>query len=190
MAIIGAFDIDKGFSEYTYARNTSSGWKTPTQLKATALTNLGAASALGVTNGTATASRALVTDANNGIGGFRNTTSTRVFYQTAPQTVNATATMTAANILGGIITSTTAAAVAATLPLATALETALLLLHPGLQVDDAFEIVVINTGGTNAFTMTTNTGWTLVGTMAVAANTSARFWARRTAANTYTLYKV
>lgn len=190
MAIGGALDIDKGFSEYAYARNTSSGWKTPAQLKATALSNLGAASVLGVTNGAATASRALVTDANNGISGFRNTSTTRAFYQTAPQAVNATATMTAANVLGGIITSTTASAVAATLPLATALETALLLVYPGLQVDDTFEVTVINTGGTNAFTMTTNTGWTLVGTMAVAANTSARFWVRRTAANAYTLYKV
>lgn len=105
--------------------------------------------------------------------------------QVAPQTVNATATMTATNILARIVTSTTAATVAATLPLATDLDTAL----PDIAIDEAFEFVVINTGG-NAFTVTTNTGWTLVGAMAVAAGTSGRFEVRKTAAGAYTCYRV
>lgn len=149
----------------------------------------------GATAGTAVASKAVVLDANKGVSGVRDTSSTPVFVQAAPATVNATATMTAANLLLGLITSTTAAAVSATLPLASAVETALLLLYPGLQVNDSFDFTIINTGGTNALTVLTNTGWTLVGDMTVAPlavgdASQGVFRARRTAANTYTLYRV
>lgn len=105
--------------------------------------------------------------------------------QGTPATLNATGTLTAANLTSGIITSTTAAAVAATLPLATAMDTAL----PTFGANDAFDFSVIATGA-NAFTVTTNTGWTLVGVMVVATVTSGRFRARKTAAGAWTLYRL
>lgn len=109
--------------------------------------------------------------------------------QATPTSQNATGTMTAAQIMNGIITSTSAAAVAATLPLGSALETDLLAAYPSLATLDSFQFSVINTGP-NTVTMTTNTGWTLVGTMTVATLVSARFLVRRTAANTYVLYRL
>lgn len=108
--------------------------------------------------------------------------------QGAPAAVNTSATLTTANILAGIITSTTAAAVAATLPLATDMDIG----FPAFQAGDAFDFSVINIGGTNPITMTTNTGWTVTNTgqMAVAANTSGRFRARKTGAGAWTLYRI
>lgn len=123
------------------------------------------------------------------IGATRFSAANYLYNQGAPAAVNTTATMTAANLLTGIITSTTAAAVAGTLPLAADLETALVALFPAIQVNDAFEFSVISTGA-NTFTVTTNTGWTLVGNMAVATVTSSLFRAVRTAAGAYTLYRV
>lgn len=110
--------------------------------------------------------------------------------QPTPVAVNTTATTTAAALIGGLITSTTAAAVAMTLPLATDLNTALIGIYGTLAVGDAIEFTVVNTGGTNALTVTTNTGWTLVGVMAVAALTSGTFRATRTSATAYVLYRV
>lgn len=104
---------------------------------------------------------------------------------TAPVAVNTTATLTIAQILSGIITSTTAAAVTGTLPTGTLSDAA-----GETQEDEGFEWVVINTGGTNAFTVQANTDHTLVGAGAVAANTSGRFVTRKTAANTFVTYRV
>lgn len=101
-------------------------------------------------------------------------------FQGTPGTLNATGTLTGALILGGVVTSTTAAAVTATLdtgavidPLAT------------FAVGDSFEWVAVNTGGSNAFTVTASTGHTLTGSGAVAASTSGRFRTYKTAANTF-----
>ena len=145
----------------------------------------------GVTAGTAKASQALIADANVGISGFRDTRTTPLFGQGAANALNATGTLTAAMMVGGIVTSTTAAAVTATLDTGTLLETALLAIYPGLQNSDYFEFSVVNTGA-NGFTIATAAGWTDGGNgfAAVAAGTSARFGVRRTAANTYTIFKI
>lgn len=147
------------FSEFNAPLVTGSGVLSPTQRKAQAVANLG------MTGGS-------------------------IYTQAAAQAVDATVTMTAANILGGIITSSTAAAVSATLPLGSALETALLAAKGGaaLAVGDAFRFSVVNTGP-NTFTILTNTGWTLVGNMAVATAVSAEFIVFRTAAGLYTIQK-
>jgi len=142
--------------------------------------------------GVAKASSPMITDANVGISGFRDTRTTPIYTQGAAGTLNSTGTLTAALMLGQIVTSTTAAAVTATLDTGTLLETALIALYPGLQNNDYFEFTVINTGGANAFTIATATGWTDGGNgfVAVAAASSARFGVRRTAANTYTIFKI
>ena len=102
-------------------------------------------------------------------------------YQVTPGTLNATGTLTAALVLTGLVTSSTAAAVAGTLDTAALIDAA-----STFAVGDSFDYVIVNTGGTNAFTLTTSTGNTIVGTAAVAANTSGRFRMYKTAAATFT----
>jgi hypothetical protein len=145
----------------------------------------------GVTAGTVTASKALVVDANKGIGAFRITGQVVPFTQGAANALNSTGTQTAAMMLGGIITSTTAAGVTATLDTGTALDTAYLALFPGGAANDYIEWSVVNTGG-NSYTQATAAGWTDGGNLfvAVATATSARFGARRTGANAWTGWKI
>ena len=129
---------------------------------------------------------------------FSNANTGRGFVQKAapaPATATNTATLTTAQIMNGIIVGTPTAAAAYTLPLAANLAAAL---PSGFAIDDGCEFSVINvaTGDTFAITMTTNTGWTLVGGMVVqenensAHNSAGRFLARKTAAATFTLYRL
>lgn len=104
--------------------------------------------------------------------------------QPAPNAFNTTGTLTEAQLLGGIITSTTAAAVAATVPTGTLLDAA-----AGLLVDEAFDVTFIATGA-NALTLTAAAGITIVGAAAVATATSGTFRFRKTAANTFVAYRV
>lgn len=106
--------------------------------------------------------------------------------QPAPVAVNTSATLTAAQQLSGIVTSTTAAAVSAQSATGAQLDTAL----PTLQVDESFDLTFINTGATNTLTLTANTGVTIVGAAAVALSTSGTFRFRKTAAATYVAYRV
>ena len=105
--------------------------------------------------------------------------------QPAPGTLNATGTLTIALIQGGIVTSTTAAAVTATLDTGTVCDAGLT-----IAVNESFDWSAINTGGANAFTVTAATGHTIVGAGAVAASTSGRFRTRKTAANTFVTYRI
>lgn len=105
--------------------------------------------------------------------------------QPTPGTLNATGTLTAALVFGGIVTSTTAAAVTATLDTGTIFDAA-----QTFAIGDYVDWTAINTGGTNAFTVTASTGHTVVGTAAVAANTSGRFRTTKTAANTFVTYRL
>lgn len=116
--------------------------------------------------------------------------------QGAPAAATVSATLTAANLTAGIITVNQGAsgATAQTLPLATAVDTAL----PDAAIGYSFDFSVINisTDAAEDCTMTTNTGWTLVGSMVVASNAAAtdksagRFKARKTAAGAWTLYRL
>ncbi len=58
------------------------------------------------------------------------------------------------------------------------------------DADDGFFWSAINTGGSNAFTVTASTGHTIVGAGAVAASSSGRFLSRRTAADTWVTYRL
>lgn len=106
-------------------------------------------------------------------------------YQGDPVAVNTTGAVSAAAILGGIVTSTTAAAVAGTIPTGTVMDAA-----SEMAIGDSVQWTVINTGGANAFTVTAATGHTIVGAAAVAASTSGLFLTRKTAANTYVTYRI
>lgn len=128
----------------------------------------------------------LIVNGNNGNGQVLASISTGAVVrpQGAPGALNATGALTAALILGGIVTSTTAAAVTATLPTGTVMDAAV-----NIEVGDAIEWTAINTGS-NAFTVTAADDHTVVGAGAVAAGTSGRFLTRRTAANTFVTYRV
>jgi hypothetical protein len=104
--------------------------------------------------------------------------------QGAPGVLNATGTLTAAMILSGIVTSTTGAAVAATLDTGAIVDAA-----SEFAIGDSFDWSVINTGG-NAFTVTASAGHTIVGTAAVATVTSAVWRTRKTAADTFVSYRL
>jgi hypothetical protein len=108
----------------------------------------------------------------------------RVGYQPTPGTLNATGTLTAALITGGIVTSTTAAAVAATLETGATLDAA-----TAMSIGDSFDWSAINTGG-NTFTVTASTGHTIVGVAAVVTVTSGQFRTLKTAAATFVTYRI
>jgi hypothetical protein len=108
-------------------------------------------------------------------------------YQTqgAPGVLNATGTLTAAMILSGIVTSTSAAAVAATLDTGAIMDAS-----SEFAIGDSFDWSVINTGP-NAFTVTAAaSGHTIVGTAAVATLTSAVWRTRKTASETFVSYRL
>lgn len=105
--------------------------------------------------------------------------------QAAPGALNATGTLTAALILGGIVTSSTAAAVTATLDTGAVMDAV-----TDMAIDTGFYWTAINTGGTNAFTVTASTGHTIVGQGAVTTVLSGRFFTRKTAADTFVTYRV
>lgn len=114
---------------------------------------------------------------------------TLVVRQGAPGTLNATGTLTAALLQTGIVTSTTAAVVTATLDTGTLMDTTFNAGDAPLLAGEGFAWSVINTGP-STFTVTAAAGHTVVGAGAVATATSARFFTRRTAANTYITYRL
>lgn len=123
--------------------------------------------------------------------------SVKLVKQGAQTAKSVSATLTAAEVLAGIITVNQAAGAtsAQQLPLASAMDTAL----PAAAADDAFDFSVINISTVDAedASITTNTGWTLVGNMDIHAysaagslNSSARFRARKTGSAAWTLYRI
>ncbi|HEX7891471.1 MAG TPA: hypothetical protein VF522_19120 [Ramlibacter sp.] len=112
-------------------------------------------------------------------------TGTRYFQQGAPASYAAAATLLAADLLGGLVQYTGAVA-NLTLPTAANLDAGVV---AGLANDRAFDFSVINTGSATA-TVVTNTGWTLVGAMTVAAGTPGAFRARKTGSGAYTAYRL
>lgn len=107
------------------------------------------------------------------------------YNQAAPAAVNATATLTVANLKTGIITSTSAAATDMTLPTGTLTEGGFAALYDNFT----FEWSVINTGP-SLVRVLAGTAHTIVGSGSVATGTSGRFASRRTAANTFVTYRL
>lgn len=105
--------------------------------------------------------------------------------QGTPGVLNATGTLTAAMIASGIVTSTTAAAVTATLDTGAVMDAAL-----EMEIGESFDWSAIATGA-NAFTVTAAaSGHTVVGAGAVATTTSGTFRTRKTAADTFVTYRL
>lgn len=107
------------------------------------------------------------------------------FYQRqpAPTSKAAAATLTAAEV-GTRILQYTGAAATVTMPTGTSMDTEFNLVN-----NLAFDFAVINTGS-GTCTLAVNTGVTAVGLLTTAANTSSLFRIRRSAANTYIMYRV
>jgi hypothetical protein len=112
---------------------------------------------------------------------------TGVVYKAQPAQTSkaAAATLTIAELLTGIVQYTGAAATL-TLPTGTLIEGGLPATFP---TDMSFDVSFINTGAA-LLTIGTATNLTLVGTMTVATLTSGILRFRKTAANTYTVYRI
>ena len=134
--------------------------------------------------------------AGKGSGGILMRSSVSV-KQSAPAAKTTSSTLATTDLLAGIITVNQAggATSAQQLPLASDLDTTL----NSFAADDAFDFSVINTSTVDAedASITTNTGWTLVGNLDIHAysaagslNSSARFRARKTGTAAWTLYRI
>jgi len=109
-----------------------------------------------------------------------------------PITATTTTTFTAAQVLNGLIlvNSGITANVAYTLPTVADLEAVLI---NSDKVGTSFTFRVVNLGtSSGTATITTNTGWTITGslTMVVPITTGAMLLARKSAAGAWTLYRV
>jgi hypothetical protein len=150
MAIIGALDRTKHFSEFGEPLDTGSGVQSPATRKALAIANLGISAtaaeinaAAGVTPGTVAASKAVVVDANKDVGSIRNLRVVREFfgYTVTSDATAGNRTYTAAEILGGIIVRDTAGSSRSdVLPSAALLVAAI----PGAAVGDVVKCRIIN----------------------------------------------
>lgn len=119
--------------------------------------------------------------------------------QAAPATATTAATLTAAQLLTGILNATptaTGATVAYTLPTGTLMDSAV-----GFEVNDSFDWVCINNAlaAADTITITAGTGHTIVGgpiVQSLHATTggitgySAVFRTRKTATNTFVTYRI
>lgn len=119
----------------------------------------------------------------------------RIAYtQFAEATYNTSATLLTSDMTNGIITSTQAlgSTITLTLPTGTLADAA-----TGLQINQGFEWSLLNlsgTPGTNTVTIAAGTGHTLVGEAVIGSSTTgtnaARFFTRKTAANTFKTYRI
>ncbi len=116
-----------------------------------------------------------------------NTMTTGVVYKNQPAEASkaAAATLTIAELLNGLIRYTGAAA-NLTLPTGTNIEGGVPATFP---TNMSFDFSVINTG-TGTATLVTAAGLTLIGAMGVAINITGVFRVRKTATNTFTVYRV
>ncbi len=108
----------------------------------------------------------------------------------APVTATATANLSVAQLTNGILLGSPGASAASyTLPTVAALEAAL----GNAKVGSSFPVSVVNVDGSGSgvITLVTNTGWTLVGLMTVAATagTAQLFRARKSGDGAWVLYR-
>jgi hypothetical protein len=122
----------------------------------------------------------------NIIGGFVSTQLAPT--QPTPTALTASATLTTAQIQTQIIQVTSATAVTLTMPTGTVIDGAIV---PVIPLNSAIDFSIINTGSSSgAVTVAVATGVTNIGGLSVAINDSGIFRLRRTALNTYILYRL
>jgi hypothetical protein len=126
----------------------------------------------------------------NGAGGYQigagNASEAQLLVQGAPTALTAGATATAAQLANGLFTFNGTAG-NLVLPTVADLEAGI---PNAVKVNAAFDFFVVNTDAADAITLTTGTGWTIVGAAAVALSTSAHFRARKTGDGAWTAYRI
>lgn len=131
----------------------------------------------------------------NGSGGYQvgsgNNSETILSYAAVPQTATDTATLTAAQIVGGILVATPTANATLTLPTAALIDAAV----PSARVGSTFDLSFVNAAAatyTAAFAVSGATGVTNGGNgiTSVAAASSALFRFRKTGDAAWTVYKI
>jgi hypothetical protein len=131
----------------------------------------------------------------NGSGGYQfgsgNLSEVDLVIQSAPVSLTTGVTLTAAQLTNGIILGNPgASAVSYQLPTASDLDT----LVSSAKPNSSFDFSVINVDGNTSgvITLTTNTGWTLVGlaTVVATAGTAQSFRARKTGDGAWVLYRM
>lgn len=133
----------------------------------------------------------------NGAGGYQNNAGNPsepiISLTDAPISVTATATLTAAQLVNGLILANSGVSASAqtyTLPTVTDLETALANTD---RVGTTFQFRVVNLGTSSATAIiAAGTGWTVTGslTMTIPVTTGALLVARKSGAGAWTLYRV
>ena len=130
----------------------------------------------------------------NGAGGVQigsgNRAETIMYFGSAPQTATATATLTAAQVVGGMLLANPSTSAATyTLPTAAQIDAAV----PNATVGSTFDLSIINIGtSSGTVTLSMGTGITDGGNaaVAIAITSSAVFRFRKTAEGAYTVYKI
>lgn len=128
----------------------------------------------------------------NGTGGYQlgdGTVGEAILsVQSAPTALTAAATATAAQLSAGLFTFNGTAG-NLTLPTVSDLEAGI---PSATKANAAFDFYVINidASGSDSVTLAVGTGWTIVGTAAVTAGTSAHFRARKTGDGAWTAYRL
>ena len=121
-------------------------------------------------------------------GGYQftdgNVAESALVIQGAPATVSAAGTLTAAQLLTGLVVCSGTPGTQ-TLPTVALLEAVLV----NAKVDSGFDVSFVNTAG-STLTLAVGTGWTIVGTLTAATVTSALFRARKTGDGAWTLYRI
>ena len=128
-------------------------------------------------------------DADISLGLFPKGLGIVLMNQQTPTAVTATGTLTIANLLTQIITSTSATAVSLTLPTGTLSDAGV---SGGTSaVNTSFNWSIINTGSAvGDVTLVAGTAHTIVGSVTVAVGTTGSFRSRKTATNTFVTYRV
>ncbi len=129
----------------------------------------------------------------NGAGGYQigagNNNETILSAAAAPQVATDTATLTAAQIVGGMLVATPTANATLTLPTAALIDAAI----PNARIGSTFDLALVNAAAaTHTAAFALSTGVTNGGNAVVslAAATSALFRFRKTAEGAYVVYKI
>ena len=125
----------------------------------------------------------------NGAGGYQvgdgNLTEVTLGTSVIPTAYTAAATLTTANLAGGLVVYTSASAANLTLPAVSVVNADI----SSAKVNSSFEFSLVTTS-TGVPTIVVGTGWTLVGSGAGVASLSTLFRAVKTGDLTYNLYRI
>lgn len=125
----------------------------------------------------------------NGAGGYQvgdgNLGEATLSISNIPTAYTAAATLTTAELAGGLVVYTSSSTADLTLPAVTVVNADL----SSAKVNSSFDVALVATS-TGVPTIVVGTGWTLVGSGAGVASKSVLFRAVKTGAETYNLYRI